>query len=102
MQVIYGKIRSVDEKNRLISILIKNKIEYFYLSRTQMKKYNPYLSEGLYVYFRCTDHKKIHHHVTCYDITSFIKVLIISLNIKIQVLNLYFYFFVIIIWLLKS
>ena len=38
MQVIYGKIRSVDEKNRLISILIKNKIEYFYLSRTQMKK----------------------------------------------------------------
>ena len=72
MQVIYGKIRSVDEKNRLISILIKNKIEYFYLSRTQMKKYNPYLSEGLYVYFRCTDHKKIHHHVTCYDITSFI------------------------------
>ena len=73
MQVIYGRIRSVDEKNRLISILIKNKIEYFYLSRTQMKRYNPYLSEGLYVYFRCTDHKKIHHHVTCYDITSFIK-----------------------------
>ena len=73
MQVIYGKIRSVDIKNRLISILIKNKIEYFYLSRTQMKRYDPFLTEGLYVYFRSTDSKKIHHHVVCYDIIAFIK-----------------------------
>ena len=61
MQVIYGKIRTVDEDQRIISLLRNNKIEYFYLSRNQMKRYSPYLSAGLYVYFKCTKNKKKHH-----------------------------------------
>ena len=73
MQVIYGKIRTVDEDQRIISLLRNNKIEYFYLSRNQMKRYSPYLSAGLYVYFRCTKNKKKHHHIYSYDVISFIK-----------------------------
>ena len=73
MQVIYGKIRTVDEDQRIIGLLRNNKIEYFYLSRNQMKRYSPYLSAGLYVYFRCTKNKKKHHHIYSYDVISFIK-----------------------------
>ena len=63
MQVIYGKIRTVDEDQRIISLLRNNKIEYFYLSRNQMKRYSPYLSSGLYVYL---DVLKIRKNIIIY------------------------------------
>lgn len=75
MLVIYGKIREVDYDNRIFSILRKNRIEYFYLSRNQMKRYSSYLYAGLFVYFRSSDLKKHHHHYLCYDVISFIKMM---------------------------
>lgn len=71
--MIYGTIRLVDEDYRIFSIKRKNKIEYFYLSRNQMKKYNAYLQKGLFVYVKASDEKKLHHHHLCYDVILFVK-----------------------------
>ena len=73
--LVYGRIRSFDEKTRVLSILRKNRISYFYVSRTQIKKYSPYLAEGLYVYFKASNERKKHHSVCSYDVISFIKIM---------------------------
>lgn len=73
MMMIYGTIRLVDEDYRIFSIKRKNKIEYFYLSRNQMKKYSAYLQKGLFVYVKASDDKKLHHHHLCYDVILFAK-----------------------------
>ena len=53
MHQFSGKIRKIHTEDRVFEILIKGKIEFFYLSRSQMKKFNMYLQAGLFVYFVC-------------------------------------------------
>ena len=55
MHLVYGRVRKVHPKARIFEILKRNKIEYYYLSRSQMKKFNSYLQEGLFVYFNVSD-----------------------------------------------
>ncbi len=73
--MVYGTIRLVDEDYRIFSIKRKNRIEYFYLSRNQMKKYSAYLQKGLFVYVKVSDTKKLHHHHLCYDVVLFVKMI---------------------------
>ncbi len=75
MQTIWGKIRTIDLDERIFEIKIKNKIEFFYFSRSQYKKFKPYLHEGLYVTFLCEDDvKKRNRHMTK-EVVSFTKLL---------------------------
>lgn len=73
--MVYGTIRLVDEDYRIFSLKRKNRIEYFYLSRNQMKKYNSYLQKGLFVYINVSEQKKLHHHHLCYDVIIFVKMI---------------------------
>lgn len=75
MRVICGKIRSVDIKNRIFSILLKNKVEYFYLTRSQEKKFSSYLYGGLYVEFICSDKKDIRFYTAATSVINFIKMI---------------------------
>lgn len=75
MQTIWGKIRTIDFDERIFEIKIKNKIEFFYFSRSQYKKFKPYLHEGLYVSFLCEDElKKRSRHITK-EVVSFTKLM---------------------------
>jgi hypothetical protein len=57
MRQVYGKIRAYYEKERVFEIKVKNKIEYFYITRSHQKKFSIYLQEDLYVIFNCSDTK---------------------------------------------
>lgn len=57
MQTVYGRIRKINLHERVFEMLIKNRVEFFYFSRSQLKKFRSYLYEGLYVHFRCKDNK---------------------------------------------
>jgi len=74
MVVKYGLIHDYDERNRLIQIKTRKCIEYYYLTKSLLKKYSPYLSNGLYIVFRSSDNKEIHQGHACYDINSFIRI----------------------------
>ncbi len=75
MQTIWGKIKTINLDERIFEIKIKNKIEFFYFSRSQYKKFRPYLHEGLYVNFLCEDEvKKRNRHMTK-EVISFTKLM---------------------------
>jgi len=53
MRRVWGPIRNIHYKKRMIEILVRNKIELFSLTRKQMKDFAPYFKVGLYVDFMC-------------------------------------------------
>lgn len=57
MQTVYGRIRKINLHERVFEMVLKNRVEFFYFSRSQLKKFRSYLYEGLYVHFRCKDNK---------------------------------------------
>lgn len=75
MRLIYGTIRGFSDETRIFEILIDNKVEMFYLTRSQYKKFKPYLSEGLVVHFTTKDLRIKQSGFMVYEVISFIKML---------------------------
>ena len=82
MHQFSGKIRKIHTEERVFEILIKGKIEFFYLSRSQMKKFNMYLQAGLFVYFVCKPEPAIHGKFKAYEVVNFTKMISIKGNRK--------------------
>lgn len=75
MITIFGQIRKIDLDERIFEIKMHNKLEYFYFSRSQYKKFKPYLHEGLYVFFLCKETRVIKCHRSTREVMSFTKML---------------------------
>ena len=73
MRLITGKIREIDYEKRLFTLLVDNRIEYFYLSRSQMKKYEAYLKPDLFVSFKAYDTSVKRCFVMAYDVLQFLR-----------------------------
>ena len=75
MRLVYGSIRGFSDTTRIFEILIKNKVEMFYLSRSQYKKFKPYMNEGLVVHFTCKDEATIQSGYKVYEVMNFVKMM---------------------------
>lgn len=75
MQFVRGTIRYFDENTRIFEILIQKRIQYFYLTRSQFKKFKPYLNEGLVVHFTCKDERIKQSGFMVYEVIHFVKML---------------------------
>ena len=75
MRQVYGKIRAYYEKERVFEIKVKNKIEYFYITRSHQKKFSIYLQEDLYVIFNCSDTKSRRYKYLAHEVINFEKIL---------------------------
>lgn len=75
MQLIRGTIRNFDEDTRIFEILVHKRIQFFYLTRSQFKKFRAYLNEGLVVHFTCKDEKIKQSGIMVYEVIHFIKML---------------------------
>lgn len=75
MRLVYGTIRGFSDETRIFEILIDNKVEMFYLTRSQYKKFKPYISEGLVVHFTCKDLRIKQSGYMVYEVVGFIKML---------------------------
>lgn len=73
MQTFCGRIKAVYEEDRIFELFYKKRIYYFHLTRSQMKKFQPYLQEGLYVFFKAYDEEKKFGRFIAYDVINFIK-----------------------------
>lgn len=78
MHQFSGKIRKIHTEDRVFEILIKGKVEFFYLSRSQMKKFNMYLQIGLFVYFTCKDESVVRGKFKAYEVINFTKMIYIK------------------------
>lgn len=75
MDKICGRIRDIDLENRVFEILKRNRILYFYLTRSQIKKFKAYLQPGLFVELEYTKEPKVRGHVKAYDVIGFTKLI---------------------------
>lgn len=73
MRRVYGKIREIDFDRRIFSLLVDNRIEHFYLSRSQMKKYDAYLDVDLFVDLKAYDTTVVRENVATYDVLQFLR-----------------------------
>lgn len=73
MQTFCGRIRNVYIEDRIFEIYYKKRIYHFHLTRSQMKKFEPYLQDGLYVFFKAFDESKKYGRYMAYDVINFIK-----------------------------
>ncbi len=83
MQIVYGVIRRIHLKERIFEIKIRDKIQYFYLTRSQMKQFNVYLQPGLFVHLKCHDNQLPHviftgrrkTKILAYEVVNFVKMI---------------------------
>ncbi len=80
MREFSGKIRKIHEDERIFEMLIKGKVEFFYLSRSQMKKFSMYLQKGLFVYFTCKAEPTIRGKFKVHEVINFTKMLYMKGN----------------------
>lgn len=70
MEEIYsGRILSYDEENRIISMVVKDRIRYFYLQRSLLNKISKYIELSRFIQFTITDEDRIYrrHKVSTVD-----------------------------------
>lgn len=75
MRLVYGTIRGFSDDTRIFEILLNHKVQMFYLSRSQYKKFKPYISEGLVVHFTCKDERIEQSRYKVYEVISFVKMM---------------------------
>ncbi|HHU56071.1 MAG TPA: hypothetical protein GXZ48_05235 [Acholeplasmataceae bacterium] len=73
---IYGKVYSVDKKQRIISIIINKRLEYFHMSNKVMRDFKAYLYKKPYVFLDVEDEKVRINGIKCYPIKYFIKIIV--------------------------
>lgn len=80
MEKISGRIRNVNLEERIFEILKKNKIEYYYLSRSQIQRFKNYLQVGFFVQFECKEETVLKGKVKAHPVIGFTKLISITRN----------------------
>ena len=80
MEKISGRIRNVNLEERTFEILKRNKIEYFYLTRSQLQKFKNYLQVGFFVQLEYSEVKEKKGNVLAYPVIGFTKLISITRN----------------------
>lgn len=72
---IYGKVHNVLKKERIISILVNNRIAYFHMTNKNMKDFKNYLIKKPYVFLNVSDNPTYIGTLKAYNIEYFIKII---------------------------
>lgn len=71
---LIGPIKQFNVKHRVFSMVVGNKVMYFYLQRNLMKKYSKYLAEGRYVTVVVAEDFKIMRNIKVHRVDHFLKI----------------------------
>lgn len=73
---VYGKVYKVLKRERIISLIVNNRLEYFHMTNKNMKDFKAYLLKNPYVFFECADEKTKYDHYKVYEIDHFVKIVV--------------------------
>lgn len=73
---VYGKVYKILRKERLISIIINNRLQYFHMTNKNMKDFKTYLYKKPYVFLSCEDEMTRANGFKVYEIQYFIKIIV--------------------------
>lgn len=85
---VYGKIVKTLPKERIIKVLSKKKIHYFYMSRKLFKDFGPYFYYNPYIFVNVSAEKKQYGDYHCHEIDSFNKIVQSTKRDKVVYYNL--------------
>ena len=71
---VYGKIHQILKRERIISIVINSRLEYFHMTNRFMKDFKAYLFKKPYVFMEVQDDYIIYGTYKCREINHFIKI----------------------------
>ena len=71
---IYGKIHQILKRERIISIVINSRLEYFHMTNRFMKDFKAYLFKKPYVFMDVQEEYVVHGSYRCREINHFIKI----------------------------
>ena len=77
---VYGKVYNVNRKERLISIIIKNRLLSFHMTNKNMRDFKTYLNKLPYVFLNVFDEKIKANGRVYYEINYFIKIIVPRIN----------------------
>lgn len=73
---VYGKVYSVNRKERLISMIINNRLMSFHMTNKNMRDFKTYLNKLPYVFLDVQDDKVKNNNKIFYEINYFIKIVV--------------------------
>ena len=73
---VYGKVYKILRKERLISIIINNRLQYFHMTNKNMKDFKNYLYKKPYVFLSCEDQSIKVNGYKANEIEYFIKIIV--------------------------
>jgi len=77
---VYGKVYKVNRKDRIIMVIINNKLTSFHMSNKSMRDFKNYLHKLPYVFLNVDDEKVKNNGMIYYEINYFIKIIVPRLN----------------------
>lgn len=73
---VYGKVYKFYRKERMISMIIDNKLQYFHMTNKNIKDFRSYLYKLPYVFLDVNDEKTRLNNYNVYEISYFIKIVV--------------------------
>lgn len=73
---VYGKIHQILKRERIISIEINSKLEFFHMTNRFMKDFKLYLFKKPYVFMDVKEEYEIYNYHRCREIDHFIKIVL--------------------------
>ena len=73
---VYGKVHEVLKKERIISIEMQSRLEYFHMTNKNMKDFKSYLFQKPYVFLDADNTYNVHSSHRCREIDHFIKIVL--------------------------
>ena len=78
MEKICGRIKNVNTEERTFEIVKRNQIYFFYLTRSQIKKFKIYLQEDLLVELEYKNERIKRGNIKAYDVIGFTKLIALT------------------------
>lgn len=73
---VYGKIHQILKRERIISIELNSRLEFFHMTNRFMKDFKLYLFKKPYVFMEVKDEYEVHNYHRCREIDHFIKIVL--------------------------
>lgn len=72
---VFGKIRSVDEDKRIITVIHQKKLGFYYMSRGMFKQFMDYFQKDIYIFLKVKSETRVYKGVQVQNVVSIDKLL---------------------------
>lgn len=72
---VFGKIKSVDEDKRIITVIHQKKLGFYYMSRGMFKQFMDYFQKDIYIFLKVKNEPRVYKNIQVQNVVSIDKLL---------------------------